>query len=67
MLSETKSQISFGKNIKIGVFDSGLGGLSVWLELIKQLPSVSIVYYADSGNCPYGNKSVGKIIEKLAK
>lgn len=63
MLSETKSRIPFEKNIKIGVFDSGLGGLSVWLELIKQLPSVSIVYYADSGNCPYGNKSVGKIIE----
>ncbi len=48
-------------NPKIGIFDSGLGGLSVWLEVIKELPNTSIIYYADSGNCPYGNKSEAEI------
>ncbi len=41
----------------IGMFDSGLGGLSVWLRLREMLPHESVVYYADSGNCPYGNRS----------
>lgn len=50
----------------IGVFDSGLGGLSVWRELIKILPNEHIIYYADSANCPYGQKSKEEIIE-LAK
>lgn len=47
----------------IGVFDSGLGGLSVWLELAKILPNEDIIYYADSGNCPYGNRPKSEIIE----
>lgn len=46
----------------IGVFDSGLGGLSIWRELIKTLPNESVVYYADSANCPYGPKSKDEII-----
>lgn len=47
----------------IGVFDSGLGGLSVWQELVKLMPSEDIVYFADSGNCPYGNRTKSEIIE----
>lgn len=47
----------------IGVFDSGLGGLSVWLELVKLMPNESIIYFADSGNCPYGNRSKAEIID----
>ena len=46
----------------IGVFDSGLGGLSVWREIIKILPNESIWYYADSGNCPYGNRSKEELL-----
>ncbi|MDK2978110.1 MAG: glutamate racemase [Bacteroidales bacterium] len=50
----------------IGIFDSGVGGLSVWKEIVKLLPNESVVYYADSANCPYGSKSKQEIIE-LAK
>jgi len=50
-------------NNKIGIFDSGVGGLSVWKELIKSLPYESTIYYADSGNCPYGTKSQEEVIE----
>ena len=45
----------------IGIFDSGLGGLSVFKEIIKLLPNENIVYVADSGNCPYGEKSPEEI------
>ena len=41
----------------IGVFDSGLGGLSVLRELRRLMPEEDYVYYADSANCPYGDKS----------
>lgn len=41
----------------IGVFDSGVGGLSVLKEIRKQLPRESILYFADSANCPYGTKT----------
>ena len=46
----------------IGLFDSGLGGISVWKEIVNLLPNESIVYYADSGNCPYGSKGQEEII-----
>ena len=49
-------------NSPIGVFDSGVGGLSVWKELLIELPNESIIYYADSANCPYGNKTQDEII-----
>ncbi len=41
----------------IGVFDSGLGGLTVVKELKKVLPQETIVYFGDTGRVPYGNKS----------
>jgi len=41
----------------IGVFDSGLGGLTVVKEIIKQLPKENIVYFGDTGRVPYGAKS----------
>lgn len=41
----------------IGVFDSGLGGLSVLAALIEALPRADFVYFADSAHVPYGNKS----------
>jgi glutamate racemase len=40
----------------IGVFDSGVGGLSVLREIRRQLPSEDLVYVADSGFAPYGDK-----------
>ena len=45
----------------IGVFDSGLGGLSVVHELWRELPRESILYVADSANCPYGERSIAFI------
>ena len=49
----------------IGIFDSGLGGLTVWRELRKQLPNEDLLYFADSKNCPYGPKPP-EMIQKLA-
>jgi len=48
-------------NAPIGVFDSGLGGLSVVHELWRELPRESILYVADSANCPYGERSTAFI------
>ena len=41
----------------IGVFDSGIGGLTVIRELIHQLPHESLIYFGDTARVPYGNKS----------
>ncbi|MDO6749604.1 hypothetical protein [Gilvimarinus sp. 1_MG-2023] len=38
----------------IGVFDSGVGGTSIWKEIIHRLPNENTVYLADSKNAPYG-------------
>ncbi len=43
--------------IKIGVFDSGEGGLSVLKEITRLLPEAEYVYYSDNAHCPYGEKS----------
>lgn len=48
--------------MRIGVFDSGLGGLTVLKELVKQLPNLSFIYFADTANCPYGPKPTNEII-----
>ena len=48
-------------NSPIGILDSGVGGLSLWKEVVKRLPGESTIYFADSKNCPYGSKSLGEI------
>lgn len=48
----------------IGIFDSGVGGMSVLKEIRKALPEESVVYYADTAHCPYGEKSKEYIIER---
>jgi len=53
-------------NRPIGVFDSGLGGLSIVSELRKLLPHEDIVYFGDTGRVPYGTRSRETII-KYAK
>jgi len=53
------------RNNPIGIFDSGVGGLSVWKELVTILPNESVIYYADSANCPYGPRKKNEI-EMLA-
>lgn len=54
------------ENRPIGVLDSGVGGLSIWREIVVQLPNESTIYVADSANCPYGRRS-SKEIYRLAK
>ena len=41
----------------IGVFDSGIGGLTTVRELFMRLPRESVVYFGDTARLPYGNKS----------
>jgi glutamate racemase len=48
----------------IGVFDSGVGGLSVLRHIRAQLPSVPLLYVADSGHVPYGDKTQDYIRER---
>lgn len=50
-------------NRYIGVFDSGVGGLSAVKELIKKLPGENIVYFGDTGRVPYGTRSNETIIK----
>jgi len=56
------SQYECDNNCPVGIFDSGLGGLTVQKELIKQLPLEHTVYFGDSGRSPYGTKSKETII-----
>jgi glutamate racemase len=45
----------------IGVFDSGVGGLTVLTEIRRELPAEDLLYVADSGHAPYGDKTLGEI------
>ena len=49
---------------KIGIMDSGVGGLSVLREMLRRLPGEDYIYYADNAWCPYGDKSPEFIIER---
>ena len=53
-------------NRPIGVFDSGLGGLTVVRRLLELLPAEDIVYFGDTGRVPYGTRS-RETIEKYAE
>lgn len=48
-------------NFPIGIFDSGVGGTSIWKEISSLLPSENTVYLADSKNAPYGEKTQEEI------
>jgi len=49
-------------NRPIGIFDSGIGGTSIWAEIHQLLPNEKTIYLADSKNAPYGQKSKAEII-----
>lgn len=51
------------RNAPIGVFDSGVGGLTILKELLRELPDERFVYYGDTGNCPYGVRPIAEIQE----
>lgn len=48
----------------IGIFDSGIGGLSVFREIRKVLPEQNYIYFSDNAHCPYGEKTREYIIER---
>jgi len=54
-------------NRPIGIFDSGVGGLTVLAEIKKQLPNENLIYLGDTQNFPYGNKTKEQIIEFAIK
>uniref|UniRef100_A0A7C4R4P8 Glutamate racemase n=1 Tax=candidate division CPR3 bacterium TaxID=2268181 RepID=A0A7C4R4P8_UNCC3 len=65
-------------NNPIGIFDSGIGGISVLIEAIKQLPNEDFIYFCDQRNIPYGGKkpkelkryiddAIGFLLEKKVK
>ena len=47
----------------IGVFDSGLGGISVAREIRRDMPNEHVLYFGDSANAPYGTKSPEQVRE----
>ena len=52
-----KMNVTNSPNNPIGIFDSGVGGLSVLREIRRELPGEDLLYVADSGHAPYGDKS----------
>ena len=48
----------------IGIFDSGVGGLSVFREIRKVLPDEKYIYFSDNAHCPYGEKTKEYIIDR---
>jgi glutamate racemase len=50
-------------NAPIGIFDSGMGGLSVWQEIAEALPDESLIFFGDGARCPYGDRSRDEILQ----
>lgn len=50
------------RNAPVGVFDSGVGGLTVTREIMRQIPNERIVYFGDTARVPYGSKSKDTIV-----
>ena len=50
------------RDAPVGVFDSGVGGLTVAREIMRNLPSEKIVYFGDTARVPYGSKSKENVI-----
>lgn len=48
-------------NRPIGLFDSGMGGLSVWRQIRSMLPSESLIFFGDGARCPYGSRAKEEI------
>lgn len=54
---ERKYDVPLNRDAPIGVFDSGVGGLTVAREIMRQIPNEKIIYFGDTARVPYGNKS----------
>lgn len=62
-MKEKIISIQINKKGNIGVFDSGIGGVTVLKEILKILPNENYIYYSDSKNNPYGDKTDKEILE----
>lgn len=49
--------------LPIGIFDSGVGGISILKELVKLMPNENYIYLGDSANAPYGTKTLEQVVE----
>ncbi len=58
----TTRQIESNEVARIGVFDSGVGGLTVLQEIYRQLPSESVLYFGDTARVPYGTRTPAEIL-----
>lgn len=63
ILDEDRTQNADRRNCPIGVFDSGIGGMTVLKQIWKILPNESTIYFGDSGRSPYGTKSHETIVQ----
>jgi glutamate racemase len=57
--------LPFSTDAPVGIFDSGLGGLSVLRHIQAQLPHEHLLYFADSGFAPYGDKPEAVVVERV--
>lgn len=62
-MTEARLPFNLSPESPIGIFDSGVGGLSVWREIARQLPHESTLYVADQGHVPYGIRSLAEVRE----
>lgn len=60
----SSGQLSFGDDCPIGVFDSGIGGLSILKEIHQLLPHENLIYVGDSLHAPYGDRSAEYVRER---
>jgi glutamate racemase len=65
-MAETVTQ-TFKKSAAIGVFDSGIGGLTCVAELIKLMPNEHIIYFGDTARIPYGTRSKETVLRYAAE
>ena len=59
--------INYGDFMRIGLFDSGVGGLTVLRSLVERYPNNEYIYYGDTLNNPYGSKSIDELLELASK
>ena len=53
------------KNLPIGIFDSGVGGITVLARAVEMLPEENFIYYADTAHFPYGDKTTDEVREHV--
>lgn len=62
IMKDGEESMKIDRNAPVGVFDSGVGGLTVAREIMRNLPSEKIVYFGDTARVPYGSKSKETVI-----